>query len=73
MQKYNHLFSQHPHVLHYRPLDGSKDGRAKVISKLHAAPGDTWDEPNPEDPLTVVDKVRKGVQKRKITLDIAFS
>ena len=53
------LFSQSlSQVLHYRPFEGSIGGGAKVISKLHGSPDDTWDEPNPEDPLTVVDKVR---------------
>ena len=55
-----------PYVLHYRPFEGSIGKSARVISKLHGFPDDTWDEPNPDDPLTVMDKVRESYKPVKL-------
>ena len=49
------------YVLHYGPLEGSKDGEAEVFTYLHGLPDLTWQEPDPEDPLSVVDKVADKV------------
>ena len=45
------------HVLHYGPLEGSKDGKAEVLNFLDDLPDYSWQEPNPDDPLSLVDKV----------------
>ena len=45
------------YVLHYGPLEGSKDGKAKVLTYLDDLPDDTWPESDPKDPLSLVDKV----------------
>ena len=45
------------YVLHYGPLEGSKDGKAKVLTYLDDLPDDTWPESDPKDPFSLVDKV----------------
>ena len=46
-----------PQVLHYGPMDNSKTGKEEVISFIHGLPDETWPEPDPSDPLSVVDQV----------------
>jgi len=43
-------------VLHYGPLEGSKNGEA-VLNYRYGLPDETWPEPNPDDPLSPIDKV----------------
>jgi len=43
-------------VLHWGPLEGSKNGEP-VISYRFGLPDETWPEPNPDDPLSLIDKV----------------
>ena len=51
------LFSHHfNYVLHYGPLDYSKN-EEEVFSWRYPLPDETWHEPNPEDPLSLIDKV----------------
>ena len=52
----NSFFTSFPHVLHYAPTDGSKNGET-VFSVLHQRPGETWKLPDPEDPMSVTDEV----------------
>ena len=47
-------------LLHYGPQDFSKNGE-NVLSFLHELPDQTWPEPAPEDPLSLVDEVRKDI------------
>ena len=44
------------YVLHYGPLEGSKDEESEVVRFRH---GHVWEEPDRENPLSVVDKVLK--------------
>ena len=44
------------YVLHYGPLEGSKNGEA-VLNYRYGLPDETWPEPNPDDPLSPIDKV----------------
>ena len=44
------------HVLHYGPTDGSKNGE-EVLRFQHGLPGETWKEPDPSDPMSVIDQV----------------
>ena len=46
-----------PLVLHYGPMDNSKTGKEEVLSFIHGLPDETWPEPDPSDPLSVVDQV----------------
>ena len=41
-------------LLHYGPQQFSKN----VLSFLHGMPGETWPEPDEDDPLSLVDEVR---------------
>ena len=50
------LFITFFHVLHYGPLEGSKNGE-EVLTYLHGLPDETWREPSPDDPLSLVDQV----------------
>merc|ERR1719222_1175298 len=45
-------------ILHYGPMDSSKNGEP-VLSYKHALPNpdEAWHEPEPEDPLSLVDQV----------------
>jgi len=43
-------------LLHYGPQDFSKNGE-DVLTFLHELRGQTWQEPHPDDPLSVVDEV----------------
>ena len=43
-------------LLHYGLQDFSKNGE-DVLTFLHELPGQTWQEPHPDDPLSVVDEV----------------
>jgi len=43
-------------VLHYGPLGGSKNGEA-VINYRYGLPDETWPQPDPNDPLSLIDKV----------------
>ena len=52
----NSFFTSFPHVLHYAPTDGSKNGET-VFSVVHQHPGETWQLPDPEDPMSVTDVV----------------
>ena len=52
----NSFFTPFPHVLHYAPTDGSKNGET-VFSVLHQRPGETWQLPDSEDPMSVTDVV----------------
>ena len=47
-------------VLHYGPMDSSMNGEP-VLSYKHALPNpdEAWHEPEPEDPLSLVDQVGK--------------
>ena len=44
-------------VLHYGPTDGSKTGNEEVLSFIHGLPDQSWPDPDPSDPLSVVDQV----------------
>ena len=44
------------HVLHYGPLDGSKNGK-KTFTFRHGLPDETWQEPSITDPLSLIDQV----------------
>ena len=44
-------------LLHYGPQQFSKNGE-NVLSFLHGLPGETWPEPDEDDPLSLVDEVR---------------
>ena len=44
-------------VLHYGPTDGSKTGNEEVLSFTHGLPDQSWPDPDPSDPLSVVDQV----------------
>ena len=57
----SNLFSHHFYVLHYGPWEGSKDGTSKVLTYLHDLPDYTWQEPDQDDPLSLVDQVRKAM------------
>ena len=46
-----------PQVLHYGPTDNSKTGKEEVISFIHGLPDESWPEPDPSDPLSIVDQV----------------
>ena len=46
-----------PQVLHYGPMDNSKTGKEEVFSFIHGMPDESWPEPDPSDPLSVVDQV----------------
>jgi len=43
-------------VLHYGPLGGSKNGEA-VINYRYGLPDESWPEPDPHDPYSLIDKV----------------
>ena len=43
-------------LLHYGPQEFSKNGE-DVLSFLHGQPDQTWPEPSPQDPLSLVDEV----------------
>ena len=43
-------------LLHYGPQDFSKNGE-DVITFLHGQPDYTWPEPQPDDPLSLIDQV----------------
>ena len=43
-------------LLHYGPQEFSKNGE-DVLSILHGQPDQTWPEPSPQDPLSLVDEV----------------
>ena len=45
-----------PYVLHYDPMDASKNGEP-VFKFRYGLPGQDWREPEPSDPLSVVDQV----------------
>ena len=45
-------------MLHYGPLEGSKDKKAEVLTYIHDLPDYTWQEPDPYDPFSLVDQVR---------------
>ena len=38
-------------------MEGSKNGE-EVLGYLHGLPDQTWHEPNPEDPLSLIDQVK---------------
>jgi len=40
-------------------MDNSKTGKEEVISFIHGLPDETWPEPDPSDPLSVVDQVSR--------------
>ena len=44
-------------VFSYGPQQFSKNGE-NVLSFLHGLPGETWPEPDEDDPLSLVDEVR---------------
>ena len=44
------------HVLHWGPIEGSRNGE-KVLSYLHGHPDFYWQEPDEENPLSLVDQV----------------
>ena len=50
------LFHTFYYVLHYGPLEGSKDEESEVVRFRH---GHVWEEPDRENPLSLVDKVLK--------------
>ena len=51
------LFSHHlNYVLHYGPLEFSKNGEA-VINYRFGIPDHSFPEPTPDDPLSLIDKV----------------
>ena len=58
------LFSHHCYVLHYGPLDASKDGKAEVLNFLHELPDYTWQEPDQDDPLSLVDQVCRCFERK---------
>ena len=65
--KYFPLFSSFlPPVLHYGPLEFSKDQESETMSYLHEIPDDSWKGPDKEDPLSVVDKVTKQDHKKHL-------
>ena len=43
-------------LLHYQSQDFSKNGE-EVITFDHGQPDETWPEPQPDDPLSVIDQV----------------
>merc|ERR550532_3017997 len=45
-------------VLHWGPLEGSKDGEAQVFTYLHDHPDSYWYWQDPSDPLSLVDQVK---------------
>jgi hypothetical protein len=45
-------------VLHYGPKDFSKNGQ-DVFTFNHDLPGEEWNEPLPDDPLSLIDQVGK--------------
>ena len=60
-----YLFSHNIfHVLHYGPLEGSKDGKAEVLNFLHELPDYTWQEPDQDDPLSLVDQVCRCFERK---------
>ena len=44
-------------LLHYGKQDFSKNGK-DVITYLHPLPGDEWAEPDPDNPLSLIDEVK---------------
>ena len=54
----NYSFNTHSHVLHYNPMDFSNN-EEPVLSYTHGLPDESWKEPSPEDPMSVVDQVRR--------------
>ena len=54
------LFSPLFNVLHYGPLDGSKNGE-KTFTFRHGLPDETWQEPSNTDPLSLIDQVVMSV------------
>ena len=44
------------HVLHWGPFEGSRNGE-EVLSYQHGHPADIWQEPDEENPLSLVDQV----------------
>merc|ERR1712018_934751 len=55
-ESYSSTFLTPFHVLHYGPLMGSKNGE-EVINYVHELPDETWHEPSPTDPLSLIDQV----------------
>ena len=43
-------------MLHYGPLGGSKYGEA-VLNYRYGLPDESWPEPDPHDPYSLIDKV----------------
>ena len=56
-----------PYVLHYGPMDASKNGEP-VFKFRYGLPGEDWREPEPNDPLSVVDQVGTKLVKLVPTL-----
>ena len=50
-----------PHVLHYGPLDGSKN-KEEVFTYRHSLPDASWHEPSPTDPLSLIDQVKSSLK-----------
>ena len=48
--------SQHLYVLHYGPLEGSRN-EEEVFSYKHDDTDYSWPEPGPDDPLSLIDQV----------------
>ena len=58
-----------PLVLHYGPMDNSKTGKEEVISFTHNLPDESWPEPDPSDPLSVVDQVSRLTLEKEGQID----
>ena len=54
------FFTLYPYVLHYGPMEGSNNGEP-VITFKNALPNpdEAWHDPQPHDPLSLVDQVGK--------------
>ena len=46
-------------LMHYAPQDFSKNTE-DTLSYLHQLSGSTWPEPDPEEPLSIIDQVRNN-------------
>ena len=44
-------------LMHYAPQYFSKNTK-DTLTYLHELPGQTWPEPSPEEPLSIIDQVR---------------
>ena len=44
-------------LMHYGPQAFSKNTE-DTLTYLHELPGQTWPEPSPEEPLSIIDQVR---------------